>query len=182
MPAATYMVYNSAQATTAAPVKQPTGTAIRTMMQLAPLAQGFPIRIVEWGCSFDGTAAALPGEVELFACTGAATMSTAYAAADIQPYGSRLDFPANTAGTSGTPLSLGTALSGFATAAVTEGTVANYRGFDLQLVAPTNQYVKQFPLGREPQLGGNSATQDFLRVRMTFGTSVNAYIYVIFEV
>jgi len=182
MGAATYMVYNSAQASSAAPVKQATGSAIRTMMQLAPLATGFPIRIIEWGCSFDGSAAATPGEVELFACTGAATMSTAYAAADIQPFGSRLDYPANTSGTSGTPLSLGTALSGFATTSVTEGTVANYRGFDVQLVAPTSQYVKQFPLGREPQLGGNSATQDFLRCRMTFGTTVNAYIYVIFEV
>ena len=182
MPAATYMVYNSAQASTAAPVKQPTGTAIRTMMQLAPLATGFPIRIIEWGCSFDGSAAATPGEVELFACTGAATMSTAYAAADIQPYGSRLDIPANTSGTSGTPLSLSTTLSGFATAAVTEGTVAGYRGFDLQLLSPTQPYVKQFPLGREPQLGGNSGTQDYLRCRMTFGTTVNVYIYVIFEV
>jgi hypothetical protein len=182
MGAATYLVYNSAQATTAAPVKQPTGIALRTMMQLAPLAQGYPVRIIEWGCSFDGSAAATPGEVELFATTVAATMSTAYAAADIQPYGSRLDYPANTSGTSGAPLSLGTALSGFATTSVTEGTVANYRGFDVQLVAPTGQYVKQFPLGREPQLGGNSATQDFLRCRMTFGTTVNAYIYVIFEV
>jgi hypothetical protein len=182
VPAATYMVYNSSQATTAAPVKQPTGTAIRTMMQLAPLASGFPIRIIEWGCSFDGSAAATPGEVELFSTTVAATMSTAYAAADIQPYGSRLDFPANTSGTSGTPLSLGTSLSGFATAAVTEGTVATYRGFDVQLIAPTGQYVKQFPLGREPQIGGNSSTQEYLRVRMTFGTTVNAYIYVIFEV
>ena len=60
--------------------------------------------------------------------------------------------------------------------------MATTRMFDMQLIAPTGQYVKQFPLGREPQLGGNSATQEFLRVRMTFGTTVNAYIYVIFEV
>lgn len=180
--ALTYSVFNSAQPSAAAPVKQPTGTAIRTMLQLAPLASGFPIKLVEVNISFDGSAAATPGQVEVFACTGAATMSTALAAADIMPYGSRLDTPANTAGTSGTPLSLGTALSAFATAAVTEGTVANYRGFDNQLVAPTSQYIKQFPLGREPQLGGNSATQEFLRVRMTFGTTVNAAIMVVFEV
>lgn len=179
MPAALYFIQNSAQNTTAAPVKQPTGTAIRTMMQLAPLASGFPIRIVEWGFSLDSYATA--GEVELFANTTAATMSTAYAAADVMLFGSRLDIPANTAGTSGTPLSLGTALSGFATAAVTEGSVAVTRMFDIQL-DPQGPYVKQFPLGREPQLGGASATQEFLRVRMTFGTTVNAYIYVIFEV
>ena len=182
MPAVTYTVFNSAQPSAAAPVKQPTGTAIRTMLQLAPLVSSFPIRLIEWGCSFDGSAAATPGQVELFACTGAATMSTAFAAADVMPYGSRLDTPANTAGSTGSPLSLGTALSGFATAAVTEGTVANYRGFDAQQIAPTGEYVKQFPLGREPQLGGNSATQEFLRCRMTFGATVNALIYVIFEV
>lgn len=180
--ASTYLVHNSAQVTTAAPVKQPTGTAIRTMLQLAPLVSSFPVKIIEWGCSFDALAAATPGQVELFACTGAATMSTAFVAGDVQPWGSRLDTPANTAGSSGSPLSLGTALSGFATAAVTEGTPANVRMFDPQMVDPVYQYVKQFPLGREPQLGGNSATQEFLRVRMTFGTSVNAYVYVIFEV
>lgn len=182
MAAVIYSVTNSAQPTSAAPVKQPTGTAVRTMMQLAPLASGFPIRIIEVNISFDGSTATTPGQVEVFACTGAATMSTAYAAADIMPYGSRLDTPANTAGVSGTPLSLGTALSGFATAAVTEGTITNYRLFDAQMIAPTSQYVKQFPLGREPQFGGNSATQEFLRVRMTFGTTVNAYIVVVFEV
>jgi hypothetical protein len=183
MPAASYLIHNASHASTAAPVKQPVNSSgIQTMMQLAPLAQGYSIRIIEWGCSFDASAAATPFQVEMFACTGAATMSTAYAAADVQPYGSWLDIPANTAGSSGAPLSLGTALSGFATTTVTEGTVANYRGFDLQLIAPTNQYVKQYPLGREPQLGGNSATQEFLRVRITAASAANAYVYVIFEV
>jgi hypothetical protein len=64
MAAKTYIVYNSAMATTAAPVAQPTGTAIRTLMQLAP-ATGVPIRVIEWGISFDGSAAATPGKVEL---------------------------------------------------------------------------------------------------------------------
>jgi hypothetical protein len=58
---------------------------------------------------------------------------------------------------------------------------------DAQLIAPTSQYAKQFPLGREPELGyGNTGngyqTEVYLRVRMTFGASVNTYIYVIFEV
>jgi hypothetical protein len=52
--------------------------------------------------------------------------------------------------------------------------------FDTQLIAPTNQYVKQFPLGREPELNGK-ATVEFLRVRMTFGASVNATIYIVCE-
>jgi hypothetical protein len=179
---ATYSVLNCAQPASAAPVKQTTLAVVHTMMQLAPLAGGYPLKIVEWNCSFDGDAAATPGQVELFACTGAATMTTAYGTGDIMPYGSWLDTPANTSGTSGAPLSLGTALSGFATTSVTEGTVANYRSFDSQLLAPTAPYFKQFPLGREPQVGGNSVTQEFLRVRVTFGTAVNMQIGIVFEV
>ncbi len=173
MTAKTYLVHNSAMVTTAAPVKQPTGTAIRTMMQLAP-ASGTPIRIVEWGFSLDSYAIA--GEVELFdAGTVFATMSTAYAVADVQPHNDP-NAPANTSGSGGVPLNLGTALSGFATASVTEGSVTAAKMKDLQL-NPAGPYVKQFPLGREPEIAGG----DGLRVRMTFGTSVNAYIYVIFE-
>jgi hypothetical protein len=66
--------------------------------------------------------------VELFNCTGAATMSTALAATDVQNM---------TGGSAIDALQYSTSLSGYATAAVTEGTVANYRPFDLQLVAPT---------------------------------------------
>jgi hypothetical protein len=166
-----YLVYNSSLATTAAPVKQPTGTAIRTMLQLKQGAMG-GMRVIEWGCSFDGSAAATPGQVELFETTVAATMSTAYVAADIQPYGGNL-----TANASNIPIDVtGTSTAGFATAAVTEGTVANYRGFDLQLLPPTAPYVKQFPLGREPDWKAGN----FLRVRVTFGTTINMYCYILF--
>lgn len=176
MAAKTYKVYNSAMATTAAPVKQPTGTAIRTMLQLAPV--GGPIRIIEWGCSFDGFAAALPGQIELVDTgTVFATVSSAFAVADVQTYGDP-NAPANTAGTSGVPLGLGTAKSGFATGAGTEGSTTVTRNFDLQMIPPTGQYVLQFPLGREPEMVAGNC----LRVRMTFGTTVNCYCYVIFEV
>ena len=50
--------------------------------------------------------------------------------------------------------------------------------FDVQFIAPTNQYVKQFPLGREPVVDAVSA----LRIRVTAGAAVNAYCYVILEV
>lgn len=176
MSAPTYIVYNSAMATTAAPVKQPTGTAIRTMMQLKPAQK---VRIIEWGVSFDGLTAAQPGVVELIetGAVGATSLSTAYAAADIQPYGDS-NAAANTAGTSGVPLNLGTSASGFSTAAVTEGSTTASRMAGLGLIAPTNQYEKQMPLAREFEvISGN-----FLRVRATFGTTVNMFAYVIFEV
>ncbi len=170
-----YMVQNSAQATTAAPVKQPTGTAIRTMMQIAPAATT-GVRIIAWGCSFDASAAAAPGEVELFETTAAATMSTAYAVGDFMPWDPNA--PANTSGASGVPFNLSTGTSGFATAAVTEGTVAAYRMFDLQLIAPTSQYENWFPLGTQPLLKPGN----FTRVRMTFAATVNTYIWILLEV
>lgn len=169
-----YIVYNSSLATTAAPVKQPTGSTIRTMTQLKAGA-GQYLSIAEWGCSFDASAAAQPGQVELFETTVAATMSTAYVNADIQRFGNA-NGPQQ-GDTANLPIDVtGTATSGFATTAVTEGTVANYRCADLQLVPPTNPYLKQWPLGREFQVKAGN----FLRSRMTFGATVNCYIYVVF--
>lgn len=175
----TYIVYNSALATTAAPVAQPTGTAIRTMMQLKfATASGYQPKIIEWGCSFDGTSANTPGKVELVETgTVFATVTTAFAAADIQPWGD-WNADANTAGSSGLPLNLATTASGFASASGTEGSTTTTRMLDCGLIAPTNQYVKQFPLGREPSVKPGNA----LRVRMTFGTTVNTIIYIIFEI
>ena len=164
---AIFQLQNSSAVTIAAPVKQPTGTAIRTMLQIeAPSTKS--LTIVEWGISFDAFAAALPVQVELLATTVAATMSTATVAADIV----QVNGPADEASL----ITLGgTTHTGFATATVTEGTVANARMLDLQLVSPTNQYWKQFPLGREPIVPPSK----FLRVRVTAGTTVNAYIYVV---
>ena len=179
----TYMVINGAQGTnapTAAPVKQPTGTSIRTMLQLAP-ASGWSMKIIEWGCSFDGSAAATPGEVELVdTLTVFGTLTTALAVGDIMPWGpgNAALAPANTSGSSGLPLNLSTATTAFASASGTEGSVAaSCRYLDLQMITPTNSYVKQFPLGREPVVPGGHA----LRVRVTFGTSVNMYCYCIVE-
>lgn len=176
-----YIIQNGAQGTnapSAAPVKQPTGTAIRTMLQIAP-ATGWPMTIIEWGCSFDGSAAATPGEIELLdTLTVFGTLTTALAVGDIMPYGGLPTPPANTAGSSGLPLNLSTATTAFASAAGTEGSVAaSCTYYDLQLISPTNQYVKQFPLGREPVVPGGHA----LRVRVTFGASVNMYCYVVVE-
>jgi hypothetical protein len=168
--AATYIVFNGPMATTAAPAKVATGTAIKTLLQLKPAVN---IRPIAWGISFDGSAAATPGVCELVETDVAATV-TAFAAADVQPYG-RYDATANTAGTSGAPLNLGTTHSGYT--ATAEGTITATRMADLQLIAPTNQYLQQFPLGREFDV----AVGKFLRVRVTFGTTVNALTWVIFE-
>ena len=166
-----FITQNSTLATTAAPVKQPTGTAIRTMLQIAaPAAK--PMGIVEWNISFDGIiATSVPIQVEFFTTTVAATMSTALAATDVMNF----TRPADT--TSVSLIQYGTTTSAFATAAVTEGTVANYRTMDLQLIAPTTGYVKQWPLGREPTV----LPAKYIRVRVTAGVTVNAYIYLIWS-
>lgn len=173
---ASYIIFNSAAPTTAAPVKQPTGTAIRTMLQWR-FATGIQARLIAWGCSFDGSAAATPGQIELFENTAAATMSTALAVADVMPY-ANYNSTAQTAGAGGIPLNLSTTTSGFATAAVTEGTVAGYRGADYALIAPTNQYAFQWPLGRE----FDCTPQNYGRCRVTFGASVNMAMWLAFEV
>jgi hypothetical protein len=177
--AKTYLIQNSAMvASGSSAAKQPTGAgSARTMMQVVA-ATGFPMRVIEWGCSFDASAAATPGQVELLDCyTTFATMSTAYGTSDVQPF-SDPNAPANTSGTAGFPFNLGTAFSGFATTTVAENSSTTTRMFDLQLISPTGQYVKQFPLGREPEIPAGHG----IRVRMNFGTSVNAYTYVIMEI
>ena len=160
-----YFAANGAMPTTAALTKVTTGTAIKTMLQIASSATR-PLKVVEWGISFDGSAAATPIQCELIQTDVAATV-TAHVAAGVQPY----DDPNAPAST----VTLGTAATGYT--ATAEGTITTTKYGDLQQIAPTNQYVKQWPLGREFQV----PVSKFLRVRVTAGTAVNAYCYVIWE-
>lgn len=160
-----YFAANGAMPTTAALTKVTTGTAIKTMLQIASSATR-PLKVVEWGISFDGSAAATPIQCELIQTDVAATV-TAHVAAGVQPY----DDPNAPAST----VTLGTSATGYTASA--EGSITTTRYGDLQLIAPTNQYVKQWPLGREFQV----PVSKFLRVRVTAGTAVNAYCYVIWE-
>ena len=160
-----YFAANGAMPTTAALTKVTTGTVIKTMLQIASSATR-PLKVVEWGISFDGSAAATPIQCELVQTDVAATV-TAHVAAGVQPY----DDPNAPAST----VTLGTSATGYTASA--EGSITTTRYGDLQLIAPTNQYVKQWPLGREFQV----PVSKFLRVRVTAGTAVNAYCYVIWE-
>lgn len=165
-----YIANGPMQTTTAfAPVT--TGTAIKTMLQVKPSAT-ITARIVEWGISFDGSAAATPGKVELIETDVAATV-TASVANDI----TKLDASALAGGDPTTNLiQVGTTSTGYTS--TSEGSITATRDFDVQFVAPTNQYVKQFPLGREPVIQVNK----FCRIRVTFGTAVNCYCYMIIEI
>jgi hypothetical protein len=167
-----YSMANGPMQTTAAFAKVTTGTAVKTMLQVKTT---LPIRIVEWGWSFDGSAAATPGEIELIETGTVFGTVTAYATADITRYdGEALLFGDPTA--SSVLFNVGTSASGYT--CTSEGSITAVRNLaGPQLGAPTNQFVQQFPLGYRPLVQAGDA----LRIRVTFGTAVNMYCYVIVE-
>lgn len=166
-----FLIANGPSPTTAAQVAVTTGTAVKTLLQVKG-GTTLPVKVKEWGISFDGSAAATPIKCELMETDVAATV-TASAAADIN----KLDGNALAGGDPTTNLlPVGTTSTGYTS--TSEGTIAAVRMFDVQFVAPTNQYVKQFPLGLEPVV----QISKFLRIRVTAGAAVNAYAYVIVEV
>ena len=168
---ALYLIANGPSPTTAAQAVVTTGTAIKTLLQVKPSAT-VVARVVEWGISFDGSAAAAPIKCELIETDVAATV-TAHVAAGIV----KLDAAAIAGGDPTTNLlPVGTTSTGYT--ATAEGTITASRMLDVQLIAPTNQYIKQFPLGREPTI----QVSKFARVRVTAGAAVNAYAYMIVEV
>lgn len=167
-----YLLGNGPMQTTAAFAAVATGTSIKTLMQIKPSAT-IQAKIIEWGISFDGSAAATPGKVELIETDVAATV-TAYVANDI----TKLDSDALMGGDPTTNLiQVGTTSSGYTSSS--EGSITAVRNLDApQFIAPTNQFIKQFPLGREPIIQINK----FGRIRVTFGASINAYCYMIIQI
>jgi hypothetical protein len=137
------------------------------MMQVKPGSTN-SIKIVEWGISFDGSAAATPGKIELIETDVAATV-TAYAAADI----TKLDSDALNSGDPTTSnISVGTSASGYT--ATVEGSITAVRNLSgPQFIAPTTQFIQQFPLGQEPII----QPAKFARIRLLFGSAVNCYCY-----
>ena len=154
--------------TTAAQATVTTGTAIKTMLQLKPFNQ---CKIVAWGVSFDGSAAATPIKVELCETGTVFGTVTASADADCTKLNGADQAVASVAG-----LTMGTSATGYT--CTSEGSITTVRMFDAQLVAPTNQYIYQFPLGQEPVLVIGNAT----RIRVTAGAAVNAYCWIEVEI
>lgn len=161
-----FKVYGGPAPTTAAQATIATGTAIKTLVQVAtPSTKG--IAVVEWGISFDGTNASnTPIKCELIQTDVAATV-TAFGAGDVI----KVSHPSDEA----TLMTLSTSGSGYNASA--EGTITATRVGDAQLVNPTTGYDMQFPLGREFVV----PVSKFLRVRVTAGASVNAYPYIVWE-
>lgn len=161
----TFIAYNGASPTTAAMASVTTGTAIKTLLQIATPST-CELRISEWGISFDGSAAATPIKVELIDTDVAATV-TAHVAAGVRPL--------NDTGTVASKMTLGTTATGYTASG--EGTTTASRLLDYQQIPPTGLFVKQWPLGLEPEV----AVSRFLRVRVTAAAAVNAVCYIVWS-
>lgn len=169
---ARYLIPNHAQPTTAAASGVTTGTAIKTLLQVQSSAT-MGLKIKEWGISFDGAAAAAGIRVELIETDVAATV-TAHVTGGII----RLDAAAVQGGDPVTNrILVGTAATGYT--ATAEGTIGAARLLDApQFIQPTNQFIKQFPLGDEPYIKPGSF---YLRIRVHAAAAVNALCYVVVE-
>jgi hypothetical protein len=156
--------------TTGSQVAVATGSSLKTLLQVKPGGTQI-IKVREWGISFDGSAAATPGIVSLTVTDTAATV-TAHAATGIHKY----DSEALAAGDPTTNIfAVGTTSTGYTASG--EGTVGTNRMADNQFIAPTNQLIYQFPLG----VAFVVQPGEFCRIRVTFGTTVNAICYMLVE-
>lgn len=163
-----YTIYNGPMPTTAAQLAVTTGTSIKTLLQIKPFNV---VRVVEWGISFDGAAAAAGIQCELLDTGTVFATVTASADADIPKFDGAEGAVASIAG-----LTLGTSATGYTSSG--EGTITTTKIFDTQFVQPTGQYIKQFPLGREPKcVIGNS-----VRIRVKAAAAVNALAYMVLEI
>lgn len=155
-----YTVWNGPAPTTAALASVTTGTAIKTMLQLATPSTR-QIQILEWGFSLDDPPGA-DGVVELLQTDVAATV-TAHAASGVI----NLD-PNGTASL----LTLGTSATGYT--ATAEGTTTSARVFDAVSLSSVSgesglSYIRTFMPDDRPIV----AVSRFLRVRVTTPTTAS---------
>lgn len=158
-----FKVYNSATAAlTAAPISVTTGTSIKTMLQLKPTTN---VAIIEWGFAFDIVPTAVVNVELVTTGTVAATVTTS-AAGDIVKWGD--------VGGAASVVTLGTTATGYTSSG--EGTVTASRLLAFE-PAWCQSYNYQWPLDREPSVGPT----DYLRVRMTTATALNARCWIVWE-
>lgn len=160
-----YTAWNTARPTTAARAGVTTGTAIKTMLQIAtPATQ--KLKVVRWGV----IALSAPTAVvrcELIDVDVAATV-TAHIAAGVQPYGD--------AGAPASAMTLGTTATGYT--ATAEGAVtASRTGDETSLAIGQSSYQYEWSLGREFDL----AVSRFLRVRCTTATAVDLLTWITWD-
>lgn len=161
-----YLTTNGAMPTTAAQAPLATGTAIKTHQQIATTANK-TLQVVAFGVEF-ATLLTAPATIELVETDVAATV-TAAVAAGVQPY------DAQSIGGAAS-VTLGTAATGYNASA--EGTITATRlGKQKVLPIGAGSYEWEFSLGREFTVQRSK----FLRIRITTGTTINAFTWILFE-
>jgi len=164
-----YKCFNNAMATTAATTAVATGTAIKTMLQIATPSTR-QLQVISWGYALSGLPGAA-GTVELIQTDVAATV-TAHIATGVQPLDPNA--PASL-------MTLGVSATGYSASA--EGTITATRVFDTDQISTTAgatlvNYDYQFMPDERPII----AVSKFLRIRMTMPTSgVNALCWIVWD-
>lgn len=158
-----FTAYNGVAPTTAALAPVTTGTAIKTLLQLAVPAT-FDLDVAGWGISFDGATFGTKIRCELIETDVAATVTAHVAAGLVRANGDALAMASQ--------LTLGTAATGYTASA--EGTTTASRLLDYQLVDQSAAYGVLYPLGNYPKVQASK----FLRVRVTATAAVNAICWV----
>lgn len=158
-----YTAWNGAAPTTAALAPVTTGTAIKTLLQVAPPAT-LDADLIGWGISFDGSTFGTKIKCELVETDVAATVTAHIAAGLVKMVGPAGDLASN--------MTLGTAATGFT--ATAEGTTGSSRLLDYQQIDQTAGYSYTWPLGNYPRIQPSR----FLRVRVTATAAVNAVCFI----
>lgn len=153
-----YTAWNGPAPTTAAQAAVTTGTAIKTMLQVATPSTR-QLEIASWGYTVDGPPGA-DGVVELLQTDVAATV-TAHVAAGVQP--SHPGSPASL-------MTLGTSATGYTS--TSEGAITATKVYDVVSLSSTTSespltYVRQFT----PKEAKVVDVSKFLRVRVTTPTT-----------
>ena len=150
---------NSSHAT----VEVATGTAIKTLLQVAT-PSSTSIRILGWGVTFDGTSVTNPaGICTLIDTNVAATVTT------LTPtkWGSDNNQNSLCVG--------GTSATGYNASA--EGSITTSRILDSQNLHPQTGYAIWFPESARPLV----LPSKFLRIRTTFSVSVNGIPWIVWQ-
>ena len=166
MPRRLYMAYGAATAAlTAAPTFIATGTSIKTLIQLKPVALSVP---VYWGLELE-TVPTAAIKCELLTTGTVNATVTAFAAGDIVKAGD--------SGGSASKLVLATSGSGYNAGA--EGTITSTRLLDFKnIVIGESGFWKQVPLDREHTTFDDA---NYLRLRVTTSVTINVLPFIAWE-
>ena len=142
-------------------VEVATGASLKTLLQVATPSTT-NIRVIGWGVSFDGTSVSgAPGVCTLIDVNVAATVTTLTP----EKWGNDDQQSSLCVG--------GASATGYNASA--EGTITASRILDSQNIHPQNGYSLWFP--KRPLVKASR----FLRIRTTFGATVNCIPWILFE-